>query len=228
MSHVGSDHRDYYLAGMKVSILLFYNQDRGWLADARKSAYQQHFSGYEIIEQHADQSTSKNINDGLRRCQGEYIKLLCDDDLLPTNCLYDLYKHARKTGADVTYACATNFNGETAYDFIPEQFTTIQQLATNNQIHGGTVLYLRAALVTVGGFDESLWTGEEWELHMRMAKAGMSFSYLPKVVHMYRMHSRQKSQSWIQTDGEYVIRRYKEKARIRAKYQDDRTEIRFV
>ena len=77
---------------MDVSIIIPYNEDRGYLDEAIRSAVMQDYprNRYEIIVQEGDHFLGKNINDALRRAKGRYIKVLAEDDLLTPNCIGDL------------------------------------------------------------------------------------------------------------------------------------------
>lgn len=60
------------------------------------------------------------------------------------------------------------------------------ELAGDNFIvSGSNVLIRRAAFETVGGFDESLWGAEDWELHCRLARLG-NVRVVPEVLVSYR------------------------------------------
>jgi len=45
----------------------------------------------------------------------------------------------------------------------------------------------------VGGFDDTLWTAEEYEFHLRCLSQDYSFHYLPEVVFEYRLWPGSKS-----------------------------------
>jgi len=169
---------------------------------------------FEILIQEADQSLGKNINEGLKRAQGKYIKICPDDDLLTPNCLKDLYEKAEE-GFDFVCADAVNFSegGEEIFaSHIPK---TVAELALDNSIHGGTVLFRRAVMPP---YDEGMWTAEEYEHALRMASYGLRFGYTPKVVFKYRLHGAQKSGFWWQSDNKKKLSRYEYIDAMRSKY----------
>jgi glycosyltransferase involved in cell wall biosynthesis len=181
---------------MKVSIIIpSLDGDReGLTAQAVRSCQNQDgFTlgiDYEVILQQADERLGKNINDGVAKAKGKYIKICADDDLLPSNCLKDLYEKAEE-GFDFVCADAINFglNGEEdiSRSRIPE---TVSELAEENTFHGGTILYRKE---TMPPWDEDMFTAEEYEHTLRMAAMGLRFGYIPKVVYCYRLHDEQKS-----------------------------------
>ena len=180
---------------MKVSIIIPYNDDRGFLGEAVSSAeHQEGFklgSDYEIIVQHGG-TLGENVNEAIKKAKGEYIKILADDDLLAQGCLRDLYEFAIQGGYDFVCADSYTFEGkmkviETVCSEIPY---TVSKLAEGNTIHGGTILYRKSKFPT---WDTSHWTAEEYAVTLQMAAAGCKFGKLDKVVYWYRSHAKQKS-----------------------------------
>ena len=55
------------------------------------------------------------------------------------------------------------------------------------------MLYNKRVLLEVGGFDETLWTAEEYELNLRLLSRGYKLNHVPKVVYKYRIHKTNKS-----------------------------------
>ena len=194
--------------GIDVSIILFYNFDRGWLRRARKSVRKQTFTGtFELVEICADRSIAENLNAGLAKAKGEFVKLLADDDELLPNCLQDLHDKATK-GFDVVVAKALNYNENTKkityyQSTIP---ATVSQLADENTIHGGTTLYRRSMLEAVGGWPD-LPYAQEYELHLNLAAKGYRFGVIDKPVYMYRLHNHQLSMQGGFADAERYLQR---------------------
>ena len=212
---------------MDVSILLICKEDRGYLDEARVSALNQKFNGtFEVIEQHADLSTAENINAGMKRCTGKWIKWLADDDYLAEGCIQSMYDYGEKHSIDLVYANVIHFNGTTETQFKPRKFRTIQDFAERNPISGGGVLYRRSVLEKLGCLDERLKYGEEWDLNMRIADAGYKFGYLDKFVYNYRVHGEMKSMQGEIKDGfAYIIRKRYLRDTIYMKYINNRKII---
>ena len=210
---------------MKVSIIIPYVYDRGYLLEAVYSASKQKgFQlgiDYELLLEKADRTLGANINEAVKRAKGEYIKILPDDDLLDENCLSILYPFAKDRELDFVCADAVDF-GNASFKPILKKSTipnTVADLARENTIHGGTILYKRE---TMPSWDESYWTCEEWVQSIRMAQAGLRFGYVPGVVFHYRHHTEQKHFDWRKKDGVY---RFEIKESIQAKYHKDTTLI---
>ena len=159
---------------------------------------------YEVIVQQGDFFLGKNVNDAVRKAKGKYIKICADDDLLPPNCLKDLYDKAEE-GFDLVCADAIDFEldgKETLHrSKLPE---TVSEMAEENTFHGGTFFYRKE---TMPLFDEGMWAAEEYEHALRMAVMGLRFGYVDKVVYRYRLHGSQKSGFyWLRDDDKKVFR----------------------
>lgn len=44
----------------------------------------------------------------------------------------------------------------------------------------------RDSILSVGGYDERLWVGEDWELWLRLAAAGFRFAFVPQLLGLHR------------------------------------------
>ena len=185
-----------------VSVIIPYHQDRGYLFDAIESYEAQEFTGTSelILSHNPNYSLGENFNAGVARAKGKYIKVLPDDDLLTPNCLQDLFDKAEQENADVVFADARNFHSDGGISFEEEGVLTskfnnisLDSLLESNFIHGPTALYRTKMFQSVGGFDESLWTAEEYEFNLRCLHQGYKFVYLPQVVVDYRVWPSSKS-----------------------------------
>ena len=221
---------------MQVSIIIPYNIDRGFLSGAIASCENQ--AGfrlgvdYELIVQAGDYGVSRNYNDAIRKAKGKYIKGCAEDDQLLPNCLTDLYNFAESDDYDFVCANSHNFDSDgdtfTVMSYIPE---TVHELACENTIHGGTILYKREALLELGKmnggwiWDENLGTAEEYELTLRMAAAGFKFGWVDSMVYRYRMGWHQKSIQMLKTDHESKLDRDKVVDSIQRKYLFNNTII---
>ena len=177
-----------------ISVIIPYVKDRGWLEEAITSIHSQTFKDWQIVPAKGDRTQGANINAGLKLAIGEYIKILHDDDILPPNSLQDLYDGIQ--GFDFVCGNHETF-GDPKYCPNPGIFTgcipILEDMLKCNQIGGGTVLYRKDVLLKVEGYDEELWTGEEYDLHLKLLKAGYKCNYVNKVVHRYRLHETNKT-----------------------------------
>lgn len=145
---------------------------------------------------------SENINRGLKRAAGKWIKILADDDELVPFAIDKMVAFAERGGYDWIYANAENFTN--LPEFPPgwnkihkSSCNGLQQMLDVNTIHGGTTLYKKSILFDIGGYDESLETAEEYDLHLKLLSHGYDFyhGYLDETVYRYRLHQDNKSMS---------------------------------
>ncbi len=179
-----------------VSVIIPYHQDRGYLFDAIESYEAQEFTGTSelILSHNLTYSLGENFNAGVARAKGKYVKILPDDDLLTPNCLQDLFEAAERTNADLVFAQARDFKGSQNTYWTPiVTDMSLEALLFENFIHGGTTLYRTDMLRELEGYDESLWTAEEYEFHLRCVSKGFKLHYVPKIVFNYRVWENSKS-----------------------------------
>jgi glycosyltransferase involved in cell wall biosynthesis len=142
-------------------------------------------------------STDKNSgsdpvpkNLGIKKARGKYIIHLDDDVVLRKDALELLYSEI-KNGYDVVYGdmwIDTMGQPGIAHDF------DLQFLSLRNYIDTSSALIKKSALKYVGGWDESLPKFIDWNLFIRLAKAGFKFKRLPKFTFDYSIHTNTKSQ----------------------------------
>ena len=182
---------------MKVSIIIPYKTDRGYLSEAIKSAEFQTYDGeIEIIESKSDHQVGYNINRGFEISTGDIIRFLCDDDKLNPTSIADSVKFFEQN-PEIDFFHANAFNMNLKGVIISTHKArhtpkTADELARKNWIHGGTVVYRRKCFEEQT-WDESLWTGEEYEYNMRLLANGFKLGYLDAVNYCYRSHPTQKS-----------------------------------
>ena len=171
-----------------ISVIIPYLKDRGYLNEAIESVVLQTYPYHELLLESGG-TQGANINNALKRAKGEYIKILHDDDILPPNSLKDLREGIE--GYDWVCGDAESFGEERFCD--PQVYEgrvpDFQRMIEENEVYGGTTLY-RKEIVR---YDEDLWTGEEYDFHLRLLKNGYRCNYIPKVVHNYRLHEFNKS-----------------------------------
>jgi glycosyltransferase involved in cell wall biosynthesis len=140
-----------------------------------------------------------NFNSALQEARGEYIKLLCSDDLLEPNALQletnflDQHPHA----AMVT--CATNLIGSDGKALgVTRHFSKLSTIDASTLraltlIHGNVVgepsavLFRRTAWLNAGPFEEGLVTLIDLDMWFRLSRQG-AIGYLPLPLCRIRRH----------------------------------------
>lgn len=177
-----------------VSIIIPYNQPRQWLAEAVQSIKDQDYPYIEIIHAQGDKTVATNLNLGIIRSSGEYIKYLSDDDKLAPKCISSSV--AAMEGVDFIHGIAMDFNSITgAAEFYEPKIThpTLDDMLYNNEIHGATTMYRRDVLLRASLFDESLTSAEEYDLNLRLLYNGCKIGFCDTLLAFYRRHPSQKS-----------------------------------
>lgn len=205
------------LKNKKVSIIIPFNEDRGYLDLAIKSIQKQTYKNIEIVYSRSDKSVGYNLNRGIEQSSGQYIKYLCDDDMLTENSISDSILAIRDN--DFIHGNAINFfdNGNET-NHIPNIIKpTLNDMLITNQIHGGTLMYDKNVFEKYGLFDESLWTAEEYDYNLMLLSKGATIGYCNSFLYLYRRHNLQKSlgnkNASYQNKRKYEIERIKDKYR---------------
>jgi glycosyltransferase involved in cell wall biosynthesis len=144
------------------------------------------------------------MNIGFTESRGDYLTVCEDDDMVMPHKLALLAGHL-----DIMPEVGAVFG--LAQHLYPDGFAEVpprsRKYARDNplitwetivqrrglRLHGSAVMYRRSAWLAGGQWDESLGAGEEWEWHLRLLKAGVTFAVLPTVTDVYRIHEGQKS-----------------------------------
>lgn len=141
-----------------------------------------------------NQGAAAARNTGLRAAEGEFVAFLdADDTWLPLfmEKQLDLLK---RNNADFVFADALLFGdspiaGRTFMQIEPPlgDVTPENLLSVKVTILTSTVLARKAPILEAGLFDESLRRGQDFELWLRLAKAGARFAYQREVLAHHRI-----------------------------------------
>ena len=179
----------------KVSVIIPYKENRGWLDNAITSVENQTYKNVELIISQGNFGVSKNLNRGIKKATGDYIKYLCDDDLLDSRSIENSLK-GFKNGVDFIHGKAKGFDKLISNGVVYEpqkKNLRLDHLLKHNWIHGGSLMYKKEVFEKIGYFNESLWTGEEYEFNLRALDYGLKIGYVDEILYYYRKHSLQKS-----------------------------------
>ena len=175
-----------------VSLVIPMRDERGYFKQCMDSIEAQTYRDFEVIVVKNPASVAINSNIGLKRAKGEFFKEIGDDDYLPPNCLADLV--AGMEGNEWIVSNAINIEGGREHKEIPPlEGLKFENMVGHNVIHNGTTMYRTELLLSIGGMDETLWTAEEYEMHLRLMSLGHLPGYIDKFVYYYRIHREQKS-----------------------------------
>ena len=175
----------------KVTVIIPYNKDRGWLKDAIQSVP----DGVQLILSQGSGNWPENFNKVLHQAEGVYIKYLHEDDMLTLNCIENSVNAIEEQEVDFIHGEAIEVYQGTGkkVNWKPSvKIPTLQDLLVKNVIHSATLMYKKEVFEKIGGFDETLNTAEEYEFNLRSLQAGLKIGYCPTPLAFYRRHSQQK------------------------------------
>jgi len=143
----------------------------------------------------------KNL--GILSSKGKYLAFLDSDNVYRQDHLQALVGELEKSGVDGVYGdrWIVDDSGKNKpmigkfYEFNPTY------LMVENYIDTSDVLIKREAIEYVGGFDERYKKYIDWNLWLRLAKAGFTFKRTPVVITDYHIHDDQKSLRLEDTKG---------------------------
>ena len=187
---------------MKVTVIIPYNVSRGYLEEAIESVRSQTYDDVELIVEQGDCVWPISANKAIRKSSGDLIKILAEDDLLTPRSVEHAVEYFQANDVDFIHSDAINFRSDgTEFEHVPalhdypnSPIPTFEYMLDwrNNPIHAITVTYSRSCF-DKRMFNESLWTGEEWEFNTWLLKSGHKIGYLNKFTCRYRLHENQKS-----------------------------------
>lgn len=143
----------------------------------------------------ANRGLSGARNTGLRQARGAFLTFLdADDAFLPDKLAVLLAEFERgpDLGLLAGQAIPIDQHGQRVGRLFDRGLPDdVSQLALGNPLHVGSVLLRRAWQERVGEFDENLRSYEDWDLWLRLARAGCPMRFVAQPVSLYRFHPAQ-------------------------------------
>ena len=137
---------------------------------------------------------SRNI--GINHAKSDYCAFLDSDDFFSNNKIELQKEIAEIYNANFIYGRNIIVNGnirsETNSRYILKK-NIYRDLLFNFQIPNTSTLFISKVLLeSLGGFDESLATGEDYDLWIRAAYAGAKFYYVKNAISFFNQHNKKR------------------------------------
>lgn len=155
-----------------------------------------------VVRQPENRGPGATRNRGISLAQAPLVCPLDSDDLWLPEYL-ETMAHALESNPAAAVACSDAWvfdettgrvrkRSAVAMQNPPEPFpdapqTLLAELLRRNFVYY-SVTARRESLLALGGYDERLWVGEDWELWLRLAAAGFRFARVPHLLTVYRRH----------------------------------------
>ena len=190
--YVDQATKQAFTGNNKVTVIIPYNKDRGWLKDAINSIPKD----TPYILSKGNGIWSDNFNKALSQVNTKYVRWLHEDDMLTENSIEDSVKAMEAQGVDILQGNAIEISGDGKIlrTYVPKvKNPTIKDLLENNMFHAAAMVYKTDVFQRVGLMNGSkeMYGHEELEFNLRCLKKGMVVGYVDKPLGIYRRHPNQ-------------------------------------
>jgi GT2 family glycosyltransferase/glycosyltransferase involved in cell wall biosynthesis len=195
-----------------VTVVIPAYDDVDYLEEALASVYEQTHSSWEIIVVDDGSSQPEVVsfldtldrprlrlhrqenmglpaarNAGMKLARGEFLIPLDSDDELAPEYMSKLLDELREDPKAGFAHCLARLHGDIDAVWIPRPYNPYWQLFENSVV--GCVVMRAAAWESVGGYDETMTSGnEDWEMWLRLTGAGWSQVRVEEPLFWYRKH----------------------------------------
>ncbi len=160
--------------------------------------HSERFSGYVVNVQPKNGGVPANLNAGIRKSNGKYIKIIASDDLLSEDCISTNVEICEKNGYRHLITWLKKFsdgpNGRTFEKVQPdldffsssaqEQYNT---LLKGNIVYGCLFFAEKAFIEEMGMYDERYTLIEDYPMWIKMTRQGNKFNFHNAVTVFYRI-----------------------------------------
>jgi glycosyltransferase involved in cell wall biosynthesis len=147
-----------------------------------------------IIDKRLNTGLADARNIGLRLARAPYVFIMDADNLVFPRALEELHARIVKDGSAAVYSMLCRFQSrQSDPEGLLSYFDWDQQMLVEFPYIDAMAMFDREQLIKIGGYDNELyklgWFGwEDYDLWLRIAGGGLSVSFLPNVLCLYRHH----------------------------------------
>lgn len=170
-----------------------------------KNFNEEHFKKIIVLESQFNQGIAKNLNRGLKKAQGEWIKIIAGDDILHEKCVESNAKHIKKDeNIKIVFSKVMKFkevfNEKNFCGVLPSKkeqinFTKSSSQQFSNLLFRGctftaapTAFIKKELLEKIDYFDEN-YEIEDYPTWLKITKEGIKLEFLDEITVYYRIHS---------------------------------------
>ena len=164
------------------------------------------FSTTKVIIVKENKGISANCNRGILHATADWIKFMAGDDILLPNCIEDNMQFVAKyPDVKVLFSQIYKFSGmfdlsknhqkypvNLPLNLMDPSFTANDQykrlLLSDRITYTPSYFFNKAAIGSVGGYDEKLRLLEDYPMWLKLTKAGIQLYFMEKVTVAYRQH----------------------------------------
>ena len=164
------------------------------------------FANTKIVTVEKNTGVSANCNRSIQNASSEWVKFMAGDDLFLPNCIEDNMEYVNQN-KDATvlfsyiYNFSDKFNLNNKYERYPinfpknlmdKSFSALDQykklLISDRITYTPSYFFNKKAVLSVGGYDESLKILEDYPMWLKLTKSGIKLHFMEKVTVAYRRH----------------------------------------
>ena len=166
------------------------------LADSRK--------GIKFVQRKSNGGTGAANNSGISIAFGNYVTIMCADDMMEAHRLERMLQEIRKDENLVIYDDLQLFRSGERVDFVHNNQTfpsmmmkeyNFNKLLYKNHMHCG-ILFLRSAWKKIGGYPEAARYGrEDWAMNIALGINGYCGKHIPEAMYLYRRENQNRTKT---------------------------------
>ncbi len=151
------------------------------------------WTGVRYVRMEKNVGTAAANNAGVRASFGQFVQVLCADDMLEPEALETSYRVVERNPCLVPYADISIFNDTGRVTTWKMREYDFDRLLEHNHVPAG-IMFSREAWQAVGGYPEAFGQGrEDWAMAVALGQAGYCGVRVPRPLYLYRRAGQNRS-----------------------------------